>query len=409
MKPFDEQLYALKLQKVLIPRMHLDTEERRRKVLSHQREIGQGMPGALHKLVDSDIGLIRDYIPEVDRACRETWMSDGNPITAEFLRNVLVHRVFSFIAVREGDSRWNLELLAGRCGIGGTHLTPALHHLVHSMNQLKNELVNRYEIEAIESSKKQSRTHTVPRAPKPPSEVGGFGIAHSYTKRTQIPPNPPQNFPNDLWPKTCVILAEAVKKFPDRNQQLPELCKHYISEMTPLFYGAVKAGTMKGGAVLQEGLGGMQDLLRSLLVYNDDGPHSGFGGLSNGSYQIYEEARNSEEWRMLARTIADAQADHFDEGPDLRTSREEVKSSHVQNREDSVHHAATDRRALVKAYIEEVRSKTGKRITKKDIWSKAGYQNRTEFERWERQDSRHPNKSAHENFTRILREKPHLR
>src|SRR5208282_5011473 len=112
---FDERLYSLKLQEALVPRMHSDCGERRRKVLSQQREIGQAMPGALHKLVDSDISLIRDYIPEVDRACRETRMSDGNPITAEFIRNVLVHRVFSFIAVREGDSRWNLELFAGRC------------------------------------------------------------------------------------------------------------------------------------------------------------------------------------------------------------------------------------------------------------------------------------------------------
>ena len=44
---------------------------------------------------------------------------------------------------------------------------------------------------------------------------------------------------------------------------------------------------------------------------------------------------------------------------------------------------ATDRRALVDAYIEEVRSKIGKRITRKDIWLKAGYKTRTEFERWE--------------------------
>jgi hypothetical protein len=68
-----------------------------------------------------------------------------------------------------------------------------------------------------------------------------------------------------------------------------------------------------------------------------------------------------------------------------------------------------DRRAMVKAYIEEVRTKTGKRITKKDIWSKAGYKSRAEFERWERQDPKRPNKAANDTFTRILREKPHLK
>jgi len=68
-----------------------------------------------------------------------------------------------------------------------------------------------------------------------------------------------------------------------------------------------------------------------------------------------------------------------------------------------------DRRAMVNAYISEVFKKTGKMITRKGIWSAAGYKSRTEFERWERQDAQHPNKAADERFTRILREKPHLK
>jgi hypothetical protein len=71
-KPFDERLYALKLQAALVPRMHRDTAERRRDVLSRQKEIGQPKAGALHKIADSDIGAIRDYIPDVDTVCRRT-------------------------------------------------------------------------------------------------------------------------------------------------------------------------------------------------------------------------------------------------------------------------------------------------------------------------------------------------
>src|ERR1022692_495314 len=67
-----------------------------------------------------------------------------------------------------------------------------------------------------------------------------------------------------------------------------------------------------------------------------------------------------------------------------------------------------DRRAAVDAYIEECR-KAGKRVTRTDIWKKAGYKSRTEFERWERNDPNRPNKSAHERFTGILAEKPHLK
>lgn len=71
--------------------------------------------------------------------------------------------------------------------------------------------------------------------------------------------------------------------------------------------------------------------------------------------------------------------------------------------------AGTDRRKAVDAYIDEVFSRTGKRITRTAIWKLARYQSRTEFERWERNDTKNPNKTAHERFTRILIEKPHLK
>lgn len=69
---------------------------------------------------------------------------------------------------------------------------------------------------------------------------------------------------------------------------------------------------------------------------------------------------------------------------------------------------STNRRALVDEYITEVLQKTGKRINRTGVWKKAGYSTRTEFERWQRQDHR-ATKTADENFTRILREKPHLK
>jgi hypothetical protein len=68
-----------------------------------------------------------------------------------------------------------------------------------------------------------------------------------------------------------------------------------------------------------------------------------------------------------------------------------------------------NRRAMVDAYIEDVLSKTSKRISRKDFWMKAGYETRTEFERWQRRDRKHPNKAADKNFMRILLEKPHLK
>jgi hypothetical protein len=60
-----------------------------------------------------------------------------------------------------------------------------------------------------------------------------------------------------------------------------------------------------------------------------------------------------------------------------------------------------DRRALVEAYIESKSRETGKRVTRTEIWKKAGYHNRTEFERWQRNDPR-TTKIAHERFMQLL-------
>jgi hypothetical protein len=72
----------------------------------------------------------------------------------------------------------------------------------------------------------------------------------------------------------------------------------------------------------------------------------------------------------------------------------------------------SDRRAAVDAYIEEVLSVKGKRITRKEFWQKAGDQTRTEFERWEtgwyEKRGKKMNRAADQRFRRILREKPHL-
>ena len=69
---------------------------------------------------------------------------------------------------------------------------------------------------------------------------------------------------------------------------------------------------------------------------------------------------------------------------------------------------AAERRKAVQAYIDEVFEKTGKRITKTDFWKSARYKTRTDFERWQRNDPK-TSRTAHERFTRLLREKPHLK
>jgi hypothetical protein len=306
MKPFDEHLFTLKVQK-LSDRMQPQTAARLHQADTEQKTIGQGLgTGWLVKRVDAAMGVFREFVPEIEKACRETWLSDHDSITPEFIRGVLVPHVFTIMAARKGAIHGDLELLARRVGLG-TELTPVLNHLVHETNRLQNSLATQYEIEALELAKQSDSTKPPQRprgsAPPPINPVNtsrGLWLDPA-SKPTEIPHDPPIYFPIDLWPQTNVILLEAQRKFPLRAQTL-ELCKHVTSEMTPLFCEAVEAGKMKASAVLREGLGGMEDLLHSLLVLNDDGPRTGFG-LSHSAYELGQHVRKSDEWLGLAREI----------------------------------------------------------------------------------------------------------
>ncbi len=141
------------------------------------------------------------------------------------------------------------------------------------------------------------RRRRVTQLPPPPRVLTGGGWIPPGPKPTQIPADFPAYFPNQLKPETAVIFAEAVRKFPHQTQTL-ELCKHVISEMTPLFRKAVKTGTMRADLVLADS--GIAGLLDSLLVYNC---HN-----SDERFRLEGEARKSDEWLRLARAIAKAQA-----------------------------------------------------------------------------------------------------
>jgi hypothetical protein len=109
-------------------------------------------------------------------------------------------------------------------------------------------------------------------------------------------------------------------------------------------------------------------------------------------------------WReeISARMPRSGQPDSNQSGPTQWGVQEPVHQNSLQI-------DGMDRRRAVEAYIEDVRLATGKRITKRDFYRKAGYESRTEFERWQRRDPKRPNKAADDAFTRVLREKPHLK
>ena len=291
MKPFDEGLLNLKLQDACKD-LHRDTNARLKEVDCDQKKTGQGYgPGWLAKRMDAAIEVFRKYyVPRIDKACREAWLSDHDAITPEFIRGIVVPRVFAFVAARKGAIQGESELLASRVGIG-TRLTPALHHLVHEISRVQGDLGRRYEIEARELAKQPARVHYVTQAPAPIQPLRGGGIRRA-PKPTEIPPDCPLYYPNELKTKTQVIFAEAVRKYTEQTQA-PELCKYVISEMTPVFRAAVEDGTMKPDQVLSDS--GMAGLLHSLLVYNCDHDTERF--------RLGQELRKSDEWLMLAKEI----------------------------------------------------------------------------------------------------------
>jgi len=175
--------------------MNPEIEARRLRVEFEQGQLGQGLGVAFFaKRIDSDLTVVREFLPQVDKACRETWLSDGNAITSQFIRIVLVPRVCNFIAVREGTIRSELE--SRRVDMHGTILTPACHHLVRRFAQLKSEVVNDYEIEAIKLEKREAReARPITNVPLPENQTyppRNSAIEHEGADR---PPNPGA----DLW------------------------------------------------------------------------------------------------------------------------------------------------------------------------------------------------------------------
>jgi hypothetical protein len=81
MKPFDEDLYTRKLQEPC-NRMHRETQLRRGHAQAKHAKHGQGLGTTfLVRQIDSDLGVLRDvFLPDVDRVCRETWLSDHEAI-----------------------------------------------------------------------------------------------------------------------------------------------------------------------------------------------------------------------------------------------------------------------------------------------------------------------------------------
>jgi hypothetical protein len=151
----EDQLVTLKLHESY-KQLHEGTAASWRRIRHEQRQLGQQQgPGYYARLCDAAITVLRELLRNIDRACREVQSKKGGSIDAEFIRSVLLRKVFEAIEARKASVRGELELMARRTKF--KNLTPALHHLARATNRLKADFSNQYEVEIRELELVRSR------------------------------------------------------------------------------------------------------------------------------------------------------------------------------------------------------------------------------------------------------------
>ena len=151
MESFDDRHFHLKLRPA-VKRLHKEAGKcwagARAEVKVHGNE-ARLFPA----FIDSHMEALRKYLEEVDRVCREVRVMDGNAVTPEFIRNILLRRVSEVIAARKGAIGHEVDLHAMRTG---EHKQGARHHLAFEMSRLLEDMANHYEVEAIEIHKRRA-------------------------------------------------------------------------------------------------------------------------------------------------------------------------------------------------------------------------------------------------------------
>jgi hypothetical protein len=179
---FNERLFTLKLAE-LSRQMQIRRAAPDAKAGVASRETGGSF---LRYIVDSQLALLRDeWLKGVDRIAREVWQTQGEMITPDFVRDVLVPQAMTLIAVRAGV----IKSIVARAQLTRLDLNdpyPAQHHLAREIRKLTGVVANRYEIEARELEYKRAQ------APQSGSqsqldELGGLrGLIEDATRDTTL-------------------------------------------------------------------------------------------------------------------------------------------------------------------------------------------------------------------------------
>jgi lambda repressor-like predicted transcriptional regulator len=145
-KRFDQHLLTLKLHEPTL-KMHEEVSASSRQIYAEYATGGPQRSDLHLRLIDSELGILEKYLGVVDRLSREVWQVQGNTITPEFIRAIPHMLILDIIEARAGSIKHGIEMHNLRTR-QGQDVTPSLHHLRQTIEQLKGTVLNRYEAEA---------------------------------------------------------------------------------------------------------------------------------------------------------------------------------------------------------------------------------------------------------------------
>jgi hypothetical protein len=130
--------------------MHEKIRAARRRVKVKNERLGQGEMGGYYvKIIDSDFGVLREYLEEMELAYEEVHLKKGGSIDAQFIRTVLQGKICNAIKILSDELiGGNIRQMAKSTRFA--HLMPVLRHLNSETNNLEIEFKNRYEVEIHE-------------------------------------------------------------------------------------------------------------------------------------------------------------------------------------------------------------------------------------------------------------------
>jgi hypothetical protein len=324
----------------------------------------------------------RNYETDVARGI-DSLLKYGNAAALVVATNAAVERGDTFSAERlldeyvrtvhgHRDSEWvrATERTIARLQ---SHATPA-----SQCQPLEDADSPRVDEGATEGAKRKDSRPIRPfsQAPRPIVPVRG-SVKRLAAKPTSVPLNLPPDYPNQLEPRTILIVGEAVRKFSVQPQIL-ELCRYVISQLTEHLYAEAESKRLRADLVLSHATA----LLRSLLAANCDD--------SSQVFDLERKIKISDEWLTLARKLAD-------------TNLVNCVGSVNQGSKRQSDVAKAGVRAAVDAFLGQCNREANSsvKVIRKHIWRAVGHKNARQFEYWQA-GSAEATGADKQNFGRVL-------